>query len=168
MQIYTVPEPFKINGKFTVFLGGSIENGAAEEWQQEVIKELKWHDVNVLNPRRENWDPTWEQSKDNAQFRQQVEWELNGLGLADMIIMYLSPGTISPVSLLELGLYAKSGKLLVFCPNDFTRAGNVHIVCEQNHVKYTTSRSDFFYLLNEFLKRSVYIHQCLQFNKNSL
>ena len=48
-----------------------------------------------------------------------------------MIIMYFSPETKSPISLLELGLYANSGKILVCCPEGFWRKGNVDIVCEK-------------------------------------
>jgi hypothetical protein len=45
--------------------------------------------------------------------------------------MYFSPETKSPISLLELGLYANSGKLVVYCPEGFWRKGNVDIVCEK-------------------------------------
>jgi hypothetical protein len=41
--------------------------------------------------------------------------------------MYLAPGTQSPVSLLELGLCARSGKLKVGCPEGFWRRGNVKV-----------------------------------------
>jgi hypothetical protein len=60
-----------------------------------------------------------------------VNWELNGLDKADYILMYFSPETKSPISLLELGLYAASGKLIVCCPEGFWRKGNVDIVCEK-------------------------------------
>jgi hypothetical protein len=50
---------------------------------------------------------------------------------ADLIALYLSPGTKSPISLLELGLYASSGKLVVCCPEGFWRKGNVDIVCKR-------------------------------------
>jgi hypothetical protein len=59
---------------------------------------------------------------------------LNALDKADIIILYLLPDSKSPISLLELGLYANSGKLLVCCPNLFLRKGNVDIVCERFNV----------------------------------
>jgi hypothetical protein len=48
----------------------------------------------------------------NANFSQQVRWELNALDKADYIIMYLDPNTISPISLLELGLLSHCRKMM--------------------------------------------------------
>ncbi|MEM2159444.1 MAG: nucleoside 2-deoxyribosyltransferase domain-containing protein [Candidatus Nitrosotenuis sp.] len=42
----------------------------------------------------------------NLEFRAQVEWELAGLERADLILMYLQLDTLSPISPLELGLFA--------------------------------------------------------------
>src|SRR5262249_13162647 len=35
----------------------------------------------------------------------------------------------SPITLLELGLFARSGKLVVCCPVGFWRRGNIEVVC---------------------------------------
>ena len=119
----------------SVFLAGSIEMDKAELWQDKLITELADLDITILNPRRADWDSTWVCTKDNPQFREQVEWELNGLRQANAIAMYLAPGTVSPISLLELGLfinqYGYDGKLFVCCPDGFARKGNVDIVCER-------------------------------------
>ncbi len=69
-----------------IFLAGSIEMGIAEDWQNRVVDQLKNEDVVIFNPRRDNWDSSWVQSKDNPEFRQQVEWELNALEQSDFII----------------------------------------------------------------------------------
>jgi hypothetical protein len=113
----------------SVFLAGSIEMGVAENWQDRVGK--FFHDLgyDVFNPRREEWDSSWEQKFENPQFYQQVNWELNALENAYLIIMYFDPSTKSPISLLELGLFARSGKLRVVCPDGFWRKGNVEITC---------------------------------------
>jgi hypothetical protein len=39
------------------------------------------------------------------------------------------PETKSPITLLELGLHARSGKLVVGCPHGFWRRGNIEVVC---------------------------------------
>ncbi len=57
--------------------------------------------------------------------------ELDALDAADIIFMYFSPNTKSPISLLELGLYANTKKMLVCCPDGFWRKGNVEVVCER-------------------------------------
>jgi len=125
------PQPIPESSDRKVFLAGSIEMGDAEHWQKKVIEKLKDQPVVLLNPRRDDWDASWKQSKDDPNFREQVEWELNALSKSDFIILYLDPNTRSPISLLEMGLYAQSGRLLVVCPGGFWRKGNVDIVCEK-------------------------------------
>src|ERR1035437_6205106 len=85
-----------------VFLAGSIEQGKAEDWQKRVIKELADQPIIFLNPRREEWDASWKQEITNPKFKEQVTWELDGLEIADVIIIYFDPTTKSPISLLEL------------------------------------------------------------------
>jgi hypothetical protein len=126
-QVSTVASP-------KVFLAGSIEEGVAEEWQDKAVRLFSESDVTILNPRRDEWDPTWEQRIDNIEFKHQVEWELNGMDMADMILFYFDPKTKSPITLLELGLHATSGKCLMICPQGFWRKGNVDIICERNAI----------------------------------
>ena len=121
---------------FSVFLCGSIEMGKAEDWQKAFTDALSEHEnVVLLNPRRAKgeWDSSWVQSIDNPQFREQVEWELEGLEKVDLIICFLQPETQSPISLLELGFYAAKdpAKVVVCCPEGFWRKGNVDIVCNR-------------------------------------
>lgn len=131
------PQPLNRHANsIKIFLAGSIEMGVAEDWQRKITLALELgvdrsKKITIINPRRESWDSSWTQTIENPQFYQQVNWELNGLDKADYIVMYFSPETKSPISLLELGLYASSGKLLVCCPEGFWRKGNVDIVCEK-------------------------------------
>jgi hypothetical protein len=117
-----------------VFLAGSIEMGKAEDWQKTVEKELAKLDVTIFNPRRDDWDSSWTQEQSNPQFNHQVNWELNKLERCDVIFMYLSPETQSPISLLELGRYSTYGKMLVCCPKGFWRKGNVDILCTRENI----------------------------------
>jgi hypothetical protein len=116
-------------GDQSVFLAGSIAMGLAEPWQAELEQALADLPVVILNPRRDEWDASWEQSIDNPVFRQQVEWELEAQERASVIAMYFAPATQAPITLLELGLFARSGKLAVCCPAGFWRRGNVEVVC---------------------------------------
>ena len=119
----------------SVFLAGSIEMGAAEDWQQRITEELSNIDSSVIvyNPRRDDWDPTWEQSIEHEQFNEQVTWELDHLDRSDVIVLYFDPATKSPISLMELGLYAKHD-IIVYCPHGFWRKGNVDIVCKRFNI----------------------------------
>lgn len=126
----------------TVFLAGSIEMGGAEDWQQSFCEALSDLEVVALNPRRKSWDSSWRQAIDEPQFREQVEWELEGQERARVIALYFAPSTRSPISLLELGLFARTGKLVVCCPEGFWRKGNVDVVCARYGVARATDLAD--------------------------
>lgn len=130
MKVLTAPEPLEIESP-SIFLAGSIEQDKAEHWQQKVIHALSAHTGTILNPRREAWDDSWVQDIKNDQFREQVEWELSALEAADKILMYFDPKTMAPISLLELGLHARSQKIHVCCPEGYWRKGNVDIICNR-------------------------------------
>lgn len=122
----------------TLFLAGSIEMGKAEDWQEWVGRALEDKFL-ILNPRRnpEDWKEGVDiQNKDDVNFREQVEWELECQEQADAILMYLAPGTMSPISLLELGLFKSH---VVVCPEGFWRKGNVDIVCERYGIRQELS-----------------------------
>src|SRR5580765_1156092 len=97
--------------------------GAAEDWQAALAARLP-AGVAALNPRRDEWDASWRQSIDEPKFREQVEWELDGLERADLVEMWFVPDTKAPITLLELGLSARADKLVVGCPDGFWRKGN--------------------------------------------
>lgn len=114
----------------TVFLAGSIEMGLAEPWQRELTQALaSYENLTVLDPRRDDWDASWRQTLDEPRFVEQVHWELEAQERADTIAMYFSPATKAPITLLELGLFARSDKLIVACPEGYWRRGNVQVVC---------------------------------------
>jgi Nucleoside 2-deoxyribosyltransferase like len=129
MLVYKPPASWTAAADATVvFLAGSIEMGAASDWQAALTLRLPLGVV-VLNPRRDAWDASWRQSIDEPRFRAQVEWELDGLERADVIAMWFAPETRAPITLLELGLHARGGKLIVGCPDGYWRKGNVEVVC---------------------------------------
>ena len=126
----------------SVFLAGSIEMGKASAWQDQLAQSFAALDVVLLNPRRELWDSSWDQTEEFGPFREQVEWELDALARSTWIAMYFDPATQSPITLLELGLFASSGKLLVACPAGYWRRGNVQIVCRRHAVPCLSSLSE--------------------------
>ena len=130
MKVVKAPHKFTPLNRFSVFLAGSIEMGKAENWQEILTQKLSKEDIIILNPRRDDWDSTWKQTKDNPQFREQVEWELKAQEDANIIAMYFDPKTQSPITLLELGLF-RSNRLIVCCSEGYYRKGNVDIVCER-------------------------------------
>lgn len=127
----------------TMFLAGSIEMGTAADWQMELVTALGKRDLTILNPRRADWDSTWKQSLDEPQFREQVEWELDGLERADLVAMWFDPATKAPITLLELGLTARTDKLVIGCPEGYWRKGNIEVVCSRFGIPLTTDWAAF-------------------------
>lgn len=123
----------------SIFLAGSIDNGAAENWQRKFCDAFRDKDVTIYNPRRDNWD----ENLSGDAFREQVEWELDHLEKVDLVVFYFAPGSISPITLLELGLTAESGMpIIVCCPKEFWRSGNVEIVCDRYDIPLVETLED--------------------------
>lgn len=137
-----IKPPNPLEDGFSIFLAGSIEMGAAEDWQFRIERGLNNQDIVIFNPRRDDWDSSWKQSIDSPQFREQVEWELDALEKASIIAMYFDPTTKSPISLLELGLFGHSNKMIACCPDEFWRKRNVDIVCHRYGIKQVPNIDD--------------------------
>ncbi len=133
MKVFKAPETYVLEGP-SIFLAGSIDMGSAIDWQTKVTDELASHSGTILNPRRDDWDSSWVEDISNPQFNQQVTWELNAMEAVDYIPMFFDPKGKAPISLLELGLFAKTGKMIVCCPEGFWKRGNVQVVCERNRI----------------------------------
>lgn len=125
----------------SIFLADSIEMGAAELWQDKVCESLKGENLIVYNPRRDNWDSSLVQSKDNKQFKEQVDWELDRINASDIVFFYFDPNTKSPITLLELGyvLGRQKSEIVVTCPDGFWRKGNVEVLCDRYGIKVCNS-----------------------------
>ena len=91
--------------------------GKAPDWQAAFADKVASLPIVIFNPRRIHWDPNWEQDIKDQNLHHQMDWEMTNLDEVDLIILYLHPGTISPVSLLELGRYSQSGRLIICCPD---------------------------------------------------
>src|SRR5512145_700120 len=101
MIIYKAPEQIsKTEGK-KIFLGGTIEMGASVNWQETVIEFFRDKTCTIFNPRRDDWGDEWKQEAGHPQFSQQVNWELDAMEMADIIILNFLPGSQSPTTLLE-------------------------------------------------------------------
>lgn len=118
-SVVTPPSLFFPSSGPKIFLAGSINMGKAPDWQGNVIKYIKetWTDcdVTVYNPRRaEAFTPEMEE--------EQAAWEACMLQNADFILMHLAAeGGVSPISLLELGLYMRDEKLYLSIEEDYPR-----------------------------------------------
>jgi len=141
-----------------IFLGGLIDQGNSPDWQNVIVKALDpYKYVLVLNPRRESWDSSWEQSIANEPFRTQVEWELKGQEQADIKIYVFAPDEESaknakaPITLLELGAF-KGDEVYVVCPEGYYRKGNVDIFCSWYNIPLFATLDELIESLHDRLK----------------
>jgi len=168
MQIIEAPTPLKCflgSRSIKVFIAGSIEMGKSVDWQIEFIEKLnkepslKKVNLVLFNPRRRDWNSSWKQEINNAQFREQVEWELEAQKIANIIPMHFEPKSLAPITLMEFGLNVQfrcvalqidgwgfipklPSRLVVHCPKGFWRKGNIDIVCAKYRIKQVETLDD--------------------------
>lgn len=130
----------KDKGFTKVFLAGTIDMGNSRDWQAEMYDHFTKSGGRYIlfNPRQEKWDPSRPGEMDY-----QVRWELEHLEQADLILMYILGTSKSPISLLEMGLHARGGKMVVICEEDFYRYDNVRITCDYYGVPLFTSLDSY-------------------------
>lgn len=153
-NVYYAPAKI-ISWTETVFLAGTIDMGASENWQGKLATQLYYAGFSVLSPRRLHWDNSLEQSIYNPVFREQVEWELEGLEKSTYRLFNFLPDSKSPITLLELGLVCnmqqhKKDSTFVVCPKEFYRRGNVEIMCHRFQLKLFETMEDAFNDLSMF------------------
>ena len=117
------------DGRLTVFLAGTIDNGSSIDWQQELIKKLAdRNDIVLYNPRKASWDP----NAGPDAVEKQILWELEMQDKVDIVVMNIIPGSKSPICLLELGLHLGKGKpLMLLCSEGFYRWTNVMVTARR-------------------------------------
>jgi hypothetical protein len=132
MRHLRAPEPLDPSDDcLTVFLAGSIENGAAEDWQGVVVAALRHAPGTLLNPRRTDWAEIPPPNIESPQLVEQIGWELDAIEACDVVAFHFCAGTLSPIAMLELGLVAKDKDVVVSCAADFWRRPNVLSVCNR-------------------------------------
>ncbi len=142
---------------YRVFLAGTIDNGTANPWAERVVSSMDVGnaDVQFLDPRRTDWDNTTECTKENPVFLDQVEWELDGIKSANIVIFNFLPESKSPVTMMELG-YACATKyfrsVYVCCPHGFWRKGNVDIICERHLIKVFDAEAELIQAVGDRIK----------------
>src|SRR5208282_2781561 len=137
-KVVKPPASYDTTGKYTIFLAGTIDMGEALDWQKMVEESLSnfGDEVVILNPRRDDWDSSWEQSLDDPNFVEQVNWELDGQKAADFIVFCFAMNeeeakkAKAPITLLELGMFHNK-QAVICCPQGFYRKGNVDIVAKR-------------------------------------
>lgn len=118
-EVYT---PFQ--GDTKIFAGGGITG--CPNWQNYLVNKIhtfsvKSDSLRIFNPRRNDFNIL-----DTDETKKQILWEHNHLELSDAIIFWFPKDTLCPITLFELGKYAKSDKhLFVGCDPEYARRVDV-------------------------------------------
>jgi hypothetical protein len=138
--------------KYTIFLAGAIDMGQAIDWQRKVANALRDLDILILNPRRDDWNASWEQTANNPEFRQQVEWELKAQEDADMVIFVFTAESKAPITFMEFGLFGPRKDAMVCAEEGFYRQGNLDITCERYNIPIYHNLDEMISDLHETLE----------------
>ena len=156
-------KPYLNSKAIKVFLAGSTKLNLIENWRNVFEDSLKNLDIIVFDPLRKDWDDSWKENIKNIQFREQVEWELEAQELADIVVMHFEPNALAPITLMEFGLNVRPkaigySRLIVHCPKEFWKKGNVDIVCARYGIKQVENFKDLVVMTIkqiELLKRKI-------------
>lgn len=86
----------------------------------------------IYDPIQPNWDSTWKEDYElDPRFQAQTDWELDRQESAGLVVVFFDERAKAPVSLLELGLCARSGRAVVGCQKGFWKRGHVQGVCHR-------------------------------------
>ena len=132
-QIIYAPHRVAATGKKSVFLSGNANKSAAVDWRIALSESLSPLPITIYNPFRSDWTSDWKENLSDPRFKEQVEWELDMMEKSDVIVICLHHGTDAPISLLELGLCARSGKAIIMAEEGtkgFSKLGNVQAVAK--------------------------------------
>jgi len=145
-QVVVAPNQYPHEG-FKVYLAGAIDMGDAENWQQDVISRFAGiEEMVLLNPRRSKFTDAMEQA--------QIEWELEAMDDADLIFMWFPKESEAPISLLEMGLYLRSGKLLLGVEVGYYRQRNIELTARRYNVTVFYSLDDLVQQVKNRLNQS--------------
>ncbi|KUI55184.1 hypothetical protein VP1G_02561 [Cytospora mali] len=120
----------------SVFLAGPTEF----DWRTTFLATLRgphsagepsFPNTTIYDPFQPKWDKTWKEDLSDQRFKTQVEWELEKQDKATIVAVFFDERSKAPVSLLELGLCARSGKAVVGCDRGYWKRGNVQAVCQR-------------------------------------
>jgi len=154
-RVIQAPDPFSPNPPMkALFLSGSGPTKTSGDWRMAISTSLSHLSITILNPWRDDWDSSWKEDIECDMFKQQTNWELDMMWNADVVAVYFDPDTQAPVSLLELGLFANSGKVVVCCPQGYWKRGNVQVVCERFRIELCETLNDLLRSLEKKLANS--------------
>ncbi|KAE8845923.1 hypothetical protein PTNB73_01903 [Pyrenophora teres f. teres] len=94
----------------SVILYGGMSTDTKKNWRADLSASLSDLPIAILDPTCDAWDSTWIEDISFQPFKDQAKWEMDHAGVADVIVFHFGGKSDQPITLLELGLYAHTGK----------------------------------------------------------
>lgn len=142
VKVVNSPERVEHVTNKSIFLAGTTTKTGEPDWRETLIDALAEHVVTIFNPDRSDWDSTWKEDFSDPRWVEQVQWELDMQEAADIVVVFLHGISAAPISLMELGLCARSGKAIVCAAEGYCKKGNVEAVCRMYKLPFVTTEDD--------------------------
>jgi hypothetical protein len=142
--------------KTSIILFGTIQRGE-DDWREVLASSLSDLPIAILNPHRDDWDSSWVEDMSDPKFKEQVNWEMDYAQKADIIVFNFAPDSLAPVSMLELGMYAGTGKVILRYHEEFKKKGNLQAVCSRYNIPMTEQLDDLEEKIRHRLKEKLTI-----------
>ncbi|KAF7551251.1 hypothetical protein G7046_g7770 [Stylonectria norvegica] len=141
-QIIAAPARPKQIYKKSIFLAGTTSKTGEPDWRETLTDALAEWPITIFNPKRDDWDSIWTEDFSDERWKEQVEWELEMQDLANVIVVLFHGVSSAPVSLLELGLHVRSGKVIACVLDGYSKKGNVKAVCLRYQATFVETEDD--------------------------
>lgn len=144
----------------TVFLSGPIV-----PWRDDFIGYVESFlppsfPITIFDPTQPLWDDTWSQDySTDHNYKRQVDWEIERLSSATVVVTWFDKKPKAPITLLELGLCVGSGRAVVGCQEGYAMRGNVQAVCFHHSVSLEDTLEG---LARQLVKRVVKVETGIQ------
>lgn len=146
-MIYTSDNllPVKEGNKEYLFLAGSMDLERGSTWRSFLIMKLSDNEnFHFLDPTNKNHDILTD-----GEMEAHVGWELQAMKMSDRIVLNFLTDSLSPISLIELGMYVASNKMVVVCPLEFYKRKYIETLCNTYQTPIVSSLDEVIEFLSK-------------------
>ena len=130
-NLFTPKKDIVVSTNKTIYLGGTIHS--KNNWQKDVVNHFRDQGYDVYNPVKR-----WGKDIVQAELDKFIEWQLDALEKADIIVLNIDEHSRSFTRLFEFGLYANlpSKKMTVYCSPKSPIFTHVRVTCKKYNVEF--------------------------------
>lgn len=141
-QVIRAPARPQQTHRLSIFLGGTASDTGEPDWREALNKGLADQAVTIFDPKRDDWDATWREDFSDTRWADQIQWELDMQDTADIIVVLFHGVTAAPVSLAEMGMASRTGKLIACALDGYCKKGYVEAVCRKFKAPFVRSEDE--------------------------